>query len=323
MSGDTRSFWTQNRRKSDQPGLTGDPVPRALAVDDDPSYLRLINHVLEQAGFEVTLAPDGATAIDLLRSSDFDLVLIDLKMPNLDGFETLDGIRERRDEIYAILVTGNDELETRMAAFSRGFDDFISKSTDASETLAKLRAARRILAMQRKLKAENTQLMQLAMTDQLTGLSNRFYFFNRARQLTSGDSLIHVVLLDLDQFKVVNDRYGHLVGDRILADVGATLRSETRTGDVIARFGGDEFVMLVSEATPEEALVLAERLVAQVSEMRWKVSGEEIKVGCSFGISSTIGREKSLPQLLLECDRQLYDNKRRSLTPQAEGDLTL
>lgn len=309
---DSRSDWTQNRRKSDLPGLGGDPAPRALAVDDDPSYLRLITKVLIEAGFEASQAESGTEAIEMLRRDEFDLVLIDLRMPELDGFETLEGFKERRDDMYVILVTGNDELETRMAAFSRGFDDFIAKSTSPIEMLAKLKAARRILAMQRKLRTENSQLMQLAMTDQLTGLSNRFYLFNRVRQLTATDSTLHVVLFDLDRFKSVNDRYGHLVGDRILADIGAALRAETRTGDVIARFGGDEFVMLVTEAGTEEVEVLASRLSAQIGALLWRVSGEEIRVGMSYGISSTHGREKSLPQILLECDQELYERKRSS-----------
>lgn len=323
MRPDTRSFWTQNRRKNDLPGSPGDLCPRALAVDDDPTYLRLISKLLKDAGFEAEVCADGAAAIERLRRDEFDLVIIDLKMPNLDGFETLDGIRERRDEIYAILVTGTDEIETRMAAFTRGFDDFISKATSAEEMLAKLKAARRILSMQRKLKDENSQLMQLAMTDQLTGLANRFYFFSRARQLTATDMDLHVVLLDLDHFKLVNDRYGHLVGDRILSDIGVALRGETRTGDVIARFGGDEFVMLVTEADSVEAETLAKRLCDIVGELTWQVSGDEVHVGCSYGVSSTRGREKTLPQLLLECDAQLMQRKRSRTAAAGVDEITL
>lgn len=306
-----RRLTIRNRRKSDSSPAQVDSRPRALAVDDDPSYLRLLNKLLGDIGFEVQHAESGAAALAKLVDEDFDLVLLDLKMPGLDGFETFDQIKSRRERPYCILLTASDALDVRVEAFNRGFDDFVSKASNPLEMAGKLNAARRIVSIQRKLKDENDELMQLAMTDQLTGLSNRFFLFSRAREYSSTAKLLHVILFDLDHFKDVNDRFGHLSGDRILADVAAVMRSTLRDGDVLSRFGGDEFVLLLVDVSVEDANFVAQRLASQVKNLRWNLGGQDVQLGISWGIATSEGRARSLPELLSECDAKLYGNKRR------------
>lgn len=305
------SLKIRNRRKSDRTPLDSEERPRALAVDDDPAYLRLLAKVLADVGFEAMVADSGQAALEILQDAEFDLVLLDLKMPGLDGFETFDQISHNREKPYCILITANDTLEIRVEAFDRGFDDFVSKQSNPMEIVAKLNAARRIVNIQRRLRDENSELMQLAMTDQLTGLSNRFYLFNRARELSASAKWIHVILFDLDHFKAVNDRHGHLAGDRILSDVAATMRNAIRTSDILARFGGDEFVLLLTDIDIAEANVVVDRILDAVRALRWNIGDEEISLSCSHGMASSEGRTKSLPELLSECDEKLYGAKQR------------
>lgn len=300
----------QNRRRTDKGNASADAVrPRALAVDDDTSYLRLLERQLSNLGFATTSATGGAEAVDLCRENDFDVLVLDLHMPEMDGFDAFDRIRAMREQPYSILLTANDALETRIAAFSRGFDDFISKKAGPEEMVAKLNAAQRMLSIQRRLKDENSELMQLAITDQLTGLSNRLYLFSRARALSATKVRLNVVVFDIEQFTDVNDTYGNLFGDRILADIGALFRRSTRSTDVISRLGGDEFVLLVPEIDESEARQVAARIASSIEQLQWRVSGDVVSVRCNWGMSSASGREKSLPEILAECDRNLQEHK--------------
>lgn len=308
---DFQNVWVPNRRRTDQRSApSADTTPRALAVDDDESYLRLISAILNEVGFEVTVARSGLDALQKLQVHDFDLVLLDLKMPGLDGFETLDGMAGHRERLYTVLLSASDSLETRLEAFNRGFNDFISKKANYLEIMAKLKAARHTVLLQRKLREEVNELKQLAMTDQLTGLSNRFYLLARARELSMLDQPLHLALFDLDDFKSVNDRFGHLAGDRILADVGATFRQSTREYDIVSRFGGDEFVMLLSGVSAEDAQHVADRIVEEISGLRWTIAGYELRITCSCGVASSSGRDKSLPELVAVADRNLLRRKR-------------
>lgn len=294
-----------NRRKTDREPTANHARPAALAVDDDPSYLRLIRRQLESIGFDVSTAEDGEEGAKLCATRDFDLVLLDLHMPGLDGFETLDRIRARREQPYSILLTANDALDVRITAFSRGFDDFISKQSGPEEILAKLNAARRMLSIHRRLKDENSELMQLAITDQLTGLANRLYLFSRARSISASATRLNVIVFDIDGFGAINEQFGKLFGDRILADIGALFRRSVRSTDVASRLGGDEFVLLVPELTESEAASVAARHENAMESLEWRISGETVRIRCSWGIASSEGRARNLPEILAACDQEL------------------
>lgn len=294
-----------NRRRTDREGGASHTRPAALAVDDDPSFLRLIERQLESIGFDVTVSPSGESAAELCETRDFDLVLLDLQMPGINGFETLDRIRACREQPYSILLTANDGLDVRIDAFSRGFDDFLSKKAGPEEIAGKLNAARRMLSIHRRLKDENSELMQLAITDQLTGLSNRLYLFSRARSISSSQVRLNVLVFDIDDFESTNQRFGTLFGDRILADIGALFRRSVRATDVASRLGGDEFVLLVPEIEEQEAEQVALRLQRAIETLEWRISGETVRVTCSSGMASSEGRERSLPEILAECDQKL------------------
>jgi two-component system cell cycle response regulator len=301
---------TLARRRSDIEALSETPL-RVLAVDDDRMYLKRLQLVLTRAGFDVVTAHDGASALDRIKQDrDISVLLIDLSMPGMDGIET---VRHARATcafpgLYAILLTASDGTEVKLRALDSGLDDFLTKSSADSEILAKLRSAARRLEMERRLHLQNEELQTLALTDELTGISNRRALFREADNiLTSGKSL-SVVLFDLDKFKAVNDTYGHLMGDRILADVAACLKANTRVGDVIARYGGDEFVLLLPETNTQAARAITDRIREQIAQLRWDVAGHTICINVGTGLS-TAGSGSSISTLLAESDAKLYDAK--------------
>ncbi|MFL6247006.1 MAG: diguanylate cyclase [Thermoanaerobaculia bacterium] len=297
------------RRKSDR-AVPADPL-RLLAVDDDRNYLRRLQVVLTRAGFDVVTATDGDAALDRIRRDrDISVLLIDLSMPGMDGIETVRHAREACafPGLYAILLTGSDGTDVKLRALDSGLDDFLTKSSPDSEILAKLRSAARRIEMERRLHLENEELQTLALTDELTGIANRRALFRAAEEMLATGKLMSVALFDLDRFKQINDTYGHLVGDRILADVAACLNEHTRVGDLIARYGGDEFVLLLPDTTATEARQITDRIRNRIAQLRWDIGGNTIDVAVGTGLA-TAGSGSSIATLLAESDAKLYDAK--------------
>ena len=154
----------------------------------------------------------------------------------------------RTQDAYAVVVTEAEGVDANIDALRAGFDDSVERSAAEDEVVRKLAIAQRMMKRQRRLDATIRELYGLATRDELTGVFNRRYFFSEAERLLGQGAEISLVLFDLDGFKQVNDTYGHLSGDRILRDIGALFLTRTRNEDIIARYGGDEFVMLVTSA---------------------------------------------------------------------------
>lgn len=313
-----------SRRRSDIEAANEPPL-RVLAVDDDRMYVKRLQLVLTRAGFDVVTAHDGPSALDHVRSDrDISVLLIDLSMPGMDGIETVRHARESCafPGLYAILLTASDGTEVKLRALDSGLDDFLTKSSSDSEILAKLRSAARRLEMERRLHLQNEELQTLALTDELTGIANRRALFREADQILSAGKSLSVVLFDLNHFKQINDTYGHLMGDRILADVAACLKQNTRVGDVIARYGGDEFVLLLPETTGKAARQITDRICQQIADLRWDVAGQSIAINVGTGLS-TAGSGSSISTLLAESDAKLYDAKMARDLGAAELGITL
>ena len=297
------------RRRSDY-DFEHEPL-RVLAVDDDPSYLKRLRLVLTRAGFDVVTANDGLSAIEQVRDDrDISVILIDLTMPGMDGIETVRHAREACafPGLYAILLTASDGTEVKLRALDSGLDDFLTKSSPDSEILAKLRSAARRIEMERRLHVQNEELQTLALTDELTGIANRRALFRAADEMLATGKVLSVALFDLDRFKQINDTYGHLMGDRILADVAACLKANTRVGDVIARYGGDEFVLLLPDTPTPDARQITDRIGTHIRALHWEHAGTIIHVNVGTGIS-TAGSGSSIATLLAESDAKLYDAK--------------
>lgn len=306
------------RRRAD-----AEPTPppiRILAVDDDSAYLRYLRYTLSRAGFAVELAMNGEEAIERLRASPrIDILVIDLTMPGLDGIETVRRIHEEATApgLYTILLTASTGTHTRLKAFESGLDDYLTKASPESEIVAKIRSAARRVELERKLAVANEQLQALALTDELTGIANRRALFRSGEQILRSGRSLSLMLIDLERFKQINDTHGHLAGDRILAGVAAALQENTRYGDILGRYGGDEFFLLLPETSAEEARQLAERLTAILRQLRWSLNDTVVSVNAQFGVAAS-SADSSIADLLAACDGMLYRAKRRSATRRTE-----
>jgi diguanylate cyclase (GGDEF)-like protein len=233
-------------------------------------------------------------------------------MPRLDGLEVITHVRAMAaiSNIYAVMLTAHEDVESKVAALTLGYDDLLPKSCTEVEVSAKLVAARRMLSRQRALAAAVTEWHTLATRDELTNVATRRFFTEHAERCLREGRRIAVALFDLDHFKQVNDTFGHPTGDRILRDVGALFIDHTRSGDVIARYGGDEFVLLIVGVSVEEATVVVERLASSIAGLQWTVGSSAVRVEATTGIAhSTLIPDGTLEQLIEAADRDLYAHK--------------
>ncbi len=301
------------RRRTDPEA--GSTVPlRALVVDDHEHYRKYVTKLVSGFGFNVTACADGADALDVLSAGAelFDLLVVDYQMPRINGLELIGKVRaqERHRDVYAIMLTAEPDVATQIEALRAGYDDFMAKSASDLEIGARIGAAARLIARQRRLDERVRELYGLATRDELTGLFNRRYFFAEAELLLHEGKTANLIFFDLDEFKPINDTLGHLAGDRILRDIGALFLKRTRSEDLIARYGGDEFVMLVPALSPPEVQTLAHRMAAEIGSMQWIFGTEIFSVGVTTGIScSSLLEQPAVAQLLSAGDRDLYKNK--------------
>jgi two-component system, cell cycle response regulator len=297
-------------------------APKVLLVDDDELILAQLEAVLVASGFEVCTAASGAEALAFLEETFAPVVIMDLKMPGMDGLSICRTIRERTwpGYVYILLLTMQDDEKDILAGLDAGADDYLSKRMSSAQLLARLRTAQRILTLERSLKGALAEKRRLALTDALTGAPNRRYFLRRlsrelARLQRFGGELC-VMSLDLDNFKQVNDRYGHASGDAVLQEFVRRIgQSLPRNTDWCARMGGEEFAVVLEETNLEGARIVAERLRHAMAVSPIRTRAGAIKVTVSIGVSGLEAaanrKEVSVESLLHQADQHLYASKEK------------
>lgn len=302
-----------DRRRSTPKHVEVDSAPlRALVVEDDPAYRAYVVKLTERLGFAADEAADGAIALEQLAKATYDVAIIDQQMPRVTGLDVVSHIRTdpATRALYAVMLTGHEDVETKLTALDAGFDDFLTKGASEAEISAKLLAARRIAARQRTLDGRIRELYGLATRDELTGVFNRRFLLAEADRLVAEGRQLSLILFDLDGFKEVNDTYGHLAGDSVLRDIGALFLRNTRPDDLICRYGGDEFVMLISDLALQDVEQIAKRLARDVHELRWTSGGKTFGITVTNGVATShLLPKPEIAHLLNAADRALYRNK--------------
>ena len=269
---------------------------RILLIDDSEVQSNQIREALVRLGYEVALASSGMTGLQMARSTSPDLVLLDVVMPDIDGFAVCRWLKmnaETRD-IPVIMLTVRTALADRVEGLNIGADDYLAKPLEDEELEARIFAALRVKAAHAELRERNQQLEHmlhsveaLASTDSLTGLFNRRRFadvLKREFAVTKRyRNTLSCLLLDLDHFKQINDRFGHDAGDQVLKEVARKITGSLREVDLAARYGGEEFVVLLPHTSKTDARIVAERLVKNVKKQEFNFAGEVLSVTVSIG----------------------------------------
>lgn len=289
-----------------------------LVIEDSTLQRRALKEALEGSGrFERVLeAEDGLGGLRILLSEPVDVVLCDLHLPGIDGEKLLraKGGRQGRPEVPFLFVTANEDPERTARLLRDGASDVIAKPYHAPELLARLDLHLRIKQLQQRLRERNSELEQLSRTDPLTGLRTRRYL-TEVMPLELVRSCryrmpLSAWMADLDQFKRVNDCHGHRAGDTILRGFGEVVRRTLRATDVAARWGGEEFFVLLPHTDRKGALAAAERVRMVTEESEFPTPrGDTVQATVSIGVAS-LGPGIDSPETLLEAaDEALYRAK--------------
>ncbi|MEM7676734.1 MAG: diguanylate cyclase [Myxococcota bacterium] len=288
-----------------------------LVVDDDATTRARLAFLLRRNGFSVELAEDGARACSQLERQHFALILTDWAMPQMDGLALCKRIRGAKypDYTYIILLTGHSEKSEVTRGLEAGADDYITKPFDSGELLARIRVGQRILGMQKQMKEQQRQLKELASVDGLTGVLNRRELETRLHEHHALAQRrlrpLSVALLDLDRFKAINDTYGPQAGDRVLQEVASRIRDVTRQYDSVGRYGGEEFMVVIAEASAVDARSAADRILRVVEARPVEFQGTQIPVTTSIGLATCrFPQQKTVAELVAAADRALYEAKR-------------
>lgn len=270
----------------------GSSLGRILVVDDNQDNVEIIATRLRFRGYEVEEAATGNDALANVARRPPDLILLDVMLPDIDGYEISRRIKGDPAMPFTpiILVTARDSTQDKVAGLDAGADDYLTKPINFPELEARVRSMLRIKRLQDELELKNRELERLSISDGLTGLFNHRHIhellhdeFERTKR--SGESL-GIAMIDFDHFKQVNDTYGHLAGDRVLVQLADILRLTTREIDRIGRYGGEEFLVILPGTAIEAGAKFVERLRGTVAKHDFQIGREEpIRMTVSAGVA--------------------------------------
>ncbi len=286
-----------------------------LIVDDSRTMRSLLASMVQALGYRAITADSGAAALRALREESPSLVLLDVVLPDLTGFEVVAAIKRDPRFVPVILLTNQSDVESKRRGHAAGADELLPKTTSALELQIRIAAMLRIKSLTDALEEANKRLGELATTDALTGIANRRRFeevfsleFERAKRYRRPLALL---ALDIDHFKQVNDQHGHAVGDDVLRVVASTLDRSLRRTDLVGRMGGEEFAVVAPETATREGTALAERLRVMVGAATTDGGAGPLQCTVSIGVASWDGVTDVAPSELRErSDRALYAAKR-------------
>jgi len=290
---------------------------KILIADDDRMSRRLLQKTLEREGYEVSAVGDGRLALQELSSPDGPrLALLDWMMPELDGPCVCLEVRKQHERPYVhiILLTSRGSKQDVVAGLEAGADDYLTKPWDRAELIARLRVGQRILQLEDRLVEARETMRFKATHDPLTSLFNRGVIvdlLDRELSRTRREKGCTVVMLgDLDHFKSVNDRYGHVVGDEVLREVARRLLASVRSYDFVGRYGGEEFLIVLNNCDCGQAIVRAEQVRNGVANYPVQTTRGQLAITMSIGVLASRDWDLGLVEEILGvADRALYRAK--------------
>lgn len=298
---------------------------KILLVDDIKTDRMIMTAYLNQLGHEVITGVNGVEAVELYKTAEPDLVLMDVIMPEIDGYEAARIIRKENTDwvpiIYLSARVGADDIA---AGIEAGGDDYLTKPVDNKVLEAKVKAMQRIALMRQKLlevtaklESANSELKIIADMDGLTGLANRRYLDNfimtEISRSSRDNSPLCMILADVDHFKLYNDSYGHLAGDDALKRIAEALKDTCkRSTDLVARYGGEEFAIVLSHTSLENGMLVAERIREVVEALNISHEHSSSSGACtmSLGVYSIVAeRGQKVEDIIKNADKALYKAK--------------
>jgi two-component system, cell cycle response regulator len=290
-----------------------------LVIDDSKGVRQQILDVLQQTSLfqHYHEASSVIEAFKIVLNHPVDVILCDLEMPGMDGFKFLNMVSAREDlrDIPVIMITGRTDSETKIRGLEQGASDYVTKPFEPGELVARVKVQLKIKTLQDSLKKSNLELLQLSNTDPLTHLSNRRCLMEtlekELKRAERGHSPLSLIMVDIDHFKRVNDTYGHQQGDVVLVEVAKVLMEHLRDYDMAARFGGEEFSLILPETELLPAVQVAERLRQSASQLSLPPPLQGLRLTISLGVATfPHAKIRNVDDLVRGADEALYQAKR-------------
>jgi diguanylate cyclase (GGDEF)-like protein len=288
-----------------------------LIVDDLPQNLQVLGSILRKSKYQIAVATNGQQAIDILQNISPDLILLDVMMPGIDGHEVCRRLKEQEKlrDISIIFLTAKSETDDIVKGFELGAVDYITKPFNATELLARVKTHIElkknrdvILNLIDELENKNRILEKMAVTDGLTRIFNHSHIIDRLNNeicaaVRHSDPL-SIIMFDIDHFKNINDTYGHQIGDEVLVEVTSKIKDALREIDIIGRYGGEEFLVVMRKTDREGCFIASERIRQTIESLTWE--HENLHVTISGGIGVIEIENESAATMIKRADECLY-----------------
>ena len=297
--------------------MLDDDTKRILIVEDDENTMAVIKEALDDYGYLTAVAHTGAEALGAINMFKPHLVLTDHNMPDMTGLEMLKKLRSKENYVTVIFVSARADGEFVAQTLRMGADDFVRKPFMLEELIARIEVSLRNNELHRELFVANIKLQEMVEKDYLTGLYNMRsmydridYELKRARRFKRSVSCI---MIDMDHFKRVNDDHDHLFGSFVLKEVGQLIRENLREIDFAARYGGDEFLVVITETDEEGIKIVSERLREKIQGHVFESGDDSIQLTVSLGYSMFNPQDPAADarSLVRGADQALYESKRQ------------
>lgn len=283
---------------------------KILIVDDSKLNVKLLTDILVGEGYEIAFLENGSKVLETVHAIKPDIVLLDVIMPGIDGFEVCRQLKRDFEikDIPIIMLTAKTEGSDIRKALELGAFDYIKKPIDVAEVIARVQSALRY-------KYKLDELKEMAMKDGLTGLYNHtllIELFEKEYVKQCRDaSCLSFAMIDIDYFKKVNDTYGHMAGDMILKQLAGILTESVRRSDIVGRYGGEEFSIIIPEASSNDVFQLCERIRRSIENYSFHADDKIIKITVSIGVYfKGFNDEISHTDMIKKADENLYKAKR-------------
>ncbi|MCL2034248.1 MAG: diguanylate cyclase [Oscillospiraceae bacterium] len=280
-----------------------------LIVEDSKLSIKLLKTALKNEHCKITVSKDGKNLKSLILKHSIDIVLLDIILPQTDGFDLLQELVEDNDtkDTPVIVVSNLTDASDVKRALDLGAMDYVRKSFDPIEIIARVHSAL-------KLKRKHDLLLKMSQKDTLTQIYNKQYFNMAFKRILNEKEKHHkgiaMIMIDCDHFKRINDRYGHMFGDMVLCEVANAIEKSIKHRDIACRFGGEEFCVIAPNATPFQAYAIAERIRTNVGKIVFKHEDEDVSVTVSCGVSHLKPKDDTPgSQIVNESDLALYEAK--------------
>lgn len=274
-----------------------------LIVDDTETNIDILLELLDE--YDVVVATDGPSALEITHNETINLILLDIMMPGMDGYEVCTNLKadQKTKDIPVIFITAKTDEESIEKAYDVGGIDYVTKPFKPKELLARVKTQLDIRTL-----IEN--LHYIANHDQMTGIYNRRKFFELAQKMFASPKPLYCAMMDIDKFKNINDTFGHPVGDTVIKTITAKISSLIKENHIFGRLGGEEFAIVYQGETLEDVRNNIELIRKEVAALEIKTEDEEvIKTTISIGLSERVPGTRNIDHLLKEADDRLYEAK--------------